>query len=183
GMVMAVVPLSMGITAPLSGSLSDRWGTRPLAVAGLAMLLIGYLAVSRLDLNTTPAVYMLSFLPVGVGMGLFQSPNNSAIMGSAPRQRLGVVSGLLSLTRTLGQTSGIAIMGAIWSGLTLINAGPAYTGEGSTAPLAARMVAQQQTVSVVVVIIAIALSLSIWALVSEKRARSSESIYLNTTGK
>lgn len=182
GMMMAIVPLSMGITAPLSGSLSDRWGTRPLTVAGLAVLLVGYLAVSQLNLSTTPFVYMLSYLPVGVGMGLFQSPNNSAIMGSAPRQRLGVVSGLLSLTRTLGQTSGIAVMGAVWTSLTLVNASAAFTGESSAAPVAARMAALQQTAAVVVVIIAIALSLSVWALLSEKRIRQ-EPFYLNTTGK
>ena len=52
-------------------------------------------------------------------MGIFQSPNNSAIMGTAPPDKLGVVSGMLALTRTLGQSTGIAIIGAIWAALTL----------------------------------------------------------------
>ena len=54
-------------------------------------------------------------LPLGLGAGLFQSPNNSAIMGSAPRERLGVASGLLALSRTLGQVTGMPIMGAIFA--------------------------------------------------------------------
>lgn len=50
-----------------------------------------------------------------VGFGIFQSPNNSAIMGTAPRHRLGIASGLLSLSRTLGQTTGLPLMGALFA--------------------------------------------------------------------
>ena len=59
------------------------------------------------------------FQPIGIGVGMFQSPNNSAIMGSAPPERLGIASGMLAVTRTLGQTTGIAILGALWAVLLL----------------------------------------------------------------
>jgi hypothetical protein len=60
--------------------------------------------------------------PLGLGLGIFQSPNNSAIMGEAPPGRLGVASGLLSLTRSLGQTTGMPIMGAIFTASLLASA-------------------------------------------------------------
>ncbi len=116
GLLMAVVPIALGIISPISGSLSDRFGTRPLTVIGLAFMLLGYILVSTLQTDTSALGYILRFLPIGIGAGIFQSPNNSEIMSSAPRESLGVASGLLSLTRTLGQTTGIAILGAIWTG-------------------------------------------------------------------
>jgi len=115
GFLLAIIPISMGVTAPIAGSLSDRVGTRPITVAGLLVLVVGYYAVSTLSLQTTALGFTVRFLPIGVGMGIFQSPNNSAIMGSAPRARLGVASGLLAITRTLGQTTGIAVLGALWA--------------------------------------------------------------------
>src|SRR5690606_34051848 len=54
---------------------------------------------------------------IGLGMGIFQSPNNSAILGAVPRTRLGLASSLMSLSRTLGQTTGIALLGALWAAL------------------------------------------------------------------
>jgi MFS family permease len=64
----------------------------------------------------TPPVQMLAFLlVVGAGVGLFQSPNNSTVLGHAPPEALGVASGLLAVMRTLGQAAGIAVAGAIWA--------------------------------------------------------------------
>jgi len=117
GLLLAVAPLVLAVLGPLSGSLSDRFGTRPVSVVGLIFLLIGYLTLSTLRTDTKPVGYILRMLPIGLGMGTFQSPNNSAIMGAAPRNRLGVASGLLSMTRTLGQTTGIALLGAAFASL------------------------------------------------------------------
>jgi Na+/melibiose symporter-like transporter len=113
GLLLAIVPIALGITAPISGTLSDRFGPRPIIVAGLLMHLLGFLAVSTLSTGTTAVGYVLRFLPIGIGIGTFQSPNNSAVMGAVPRERLGIASGLLSITRTLGQTTGIAALGAL----------------------------------------------------------------------
>ncbi len=115
GLAMAVVPVLLGIVAPLSGSLSDRLGTRPVTVVGLALILIGYLGMTTLGVDTTPVGFILHMVPIGLGMATFQSPNNSAIMGMVERSRLGVVSGILSTTRTMGQTIGIALLGAFFS--------------------------------------------------------------------
>ncbi len=116
GLLIAVVPLVLAVLGPLSGSLSDRFGTRPVSVVGLILLVIGYLTASTVTATIAiPLGYILRMLPIGLGMGVFQSPNNSAIMGAAPRTRLGIASSMLSLTRTLGQTAGIAVMGAFFA--------------------------------------------------------------------
>ena len=116
GLLIAVVPLVLAILGPLSGSLSDRFGTRPVSIVGLILLVIGYLTASTVTATIAiPLGYILRMLPIGLGMGVFQSPNNSAIMGAAPRTRLGIASSMLSLTRTLGQTAGIAVMGAFFA--------------------------------------------------------------------
>jgi MFS family permease len=168
GLLMSVVPISMGLVAPISGSLSDRFGTRRLTVIGLAVLLFGYIAVSTLDQNTRSLGYILRFLPVGLGMGLFQSPNNSAIMGAAPPNRLGVASSLLSLTRTIGQTTGIAVLGALWAGRIHAMLGFGFAGIATSAPDSIQVAALRQTLLAIVVVIASALGLSLWALWKER---------------
>jgi hypothetical protein len=85
--------------------LADRFGPRPITVVGMALLVGRYLAVGTLDEHTTPLGYVLRFLPVGLGMGTFQTPNNTAIMGAARRGASGVTGGLLPLTRSLGRWS------------------------------------------------------------------------------
>jgi fucose permease len=84
-------------------------------MAGLTVVLLGCLTMSTLTQETTPLGIMLRLAPIGIGFGLFQSPNNSAIMGTAPRERLGIASGLLSLSRTLGQSTGLPLMGVVFS--------------------------------------------------------------------
>jgi EmrB/QacA subfamily drug resistance transporter len=172
GLLLAVVPVAVGITAPLSGALSDRVGTRPIAVAGLAMMLLGFVAVSTLSLDTTAAGYVLRYLPVGIGIGIFQSPNNSAVMGAVPRERLGVASGLLSITRSLGQTTGIAVLGAVWAGRVAARAGSALAGGATAAPAAAQVAGLNDTFRVVVTLLSLALLLAAWGLVQERRWRT-----------
>jgi len=171
GLLMATVPVMLGIVAPISGSLSDRFGSRLITVVGLVVLAIGFLAVSSLDAETTTMGYILRFLPVGLGMGIFQSPNNSAIMGAAPRDRLGIASGMLAVTRTLGQTTGIAILGALWAGQVYKYAGGLVSEGATSAPIFAQVAALRDTFMIVSVMILFALLLSIWGLREERKQR------------
>jgi MFS family permease len=174
GILLAIVPISMGITAPLSGSMSDRFGTRPITVIGLAVLLFGYLVLSTLDTETNSLAYILLFLPIGIGMGVFQSPNNSAIMGTASRERLGVVSGMLAVTRTTGQTTGIALLGALWASRVFFYAGE-FLPDGATAASAdAQAAGLQDTILGIAILIGAALLLAVWALIQERRHRADE---------
>ena len=171
GLLMATVPVALGVIAPISGALSDRFGSRPITVAGLVMLTIGFLAVSSLDAETTTFGYIIRFLPVGLGMGIFQSPNNSAIMGAAPRDRLGIASGMLAVTRTLGQTTGIAVLGALWAGQVFKYAGDVIPGGATNAPIFSQVSALRDTFVIVSMLIFIALLLSIWGLREERKQR------------
>lgn len=143
GLLMAVAPLVLGILGPLSGSLSDRIGSRPVSVAGLILLFAAYIGLTRLGAESRPLDFVLFLLPVGMGMGIFQSPNNTAIMNAAPRQRLGVASGMLSMTRTLGQISGVAVLGAFFAArLQVYSGGAADVAAAAPAHLVAAMTDQ-----------------------------------------
>jgi flagellar biosynthesis protein FliR len=125
-----------------------------------------------LTTQTTAVGFILRFLAVGVGMGVFQSPNNSAIMGSAPREKLGVVSGTLAIARTMGQTVGIATLGSVWAN-SIIAMSPGVSQDSITnAPASIQVIALQQTFTVVTVLILFALGLGIWVWSSERRIKA-----------
>jgi hypothetical protein len=135
---------------------------------------LGFLTMTTVNLEMGTLGYVLRFLPVGVGMGVFQAPNNSAIMGSAPRARLGVASGLLTMTRSLGQTTGIAVMGAIWSSRVFWHSGTVLSQGATSAPAAAQVAGLHDTFLIMVGLIAFGLILSVWGVVRERRYSVSE---------
>lgn len=177
GLLMASVPVAMGLTSYVSGTLADRLGTRPIAITGLVVMFAGYIIGSTLTIDTSPAGYILRLLPLGIGMGIFQSPNNSAVMGAAPRERLGIVSGLLALTRTLGQTVGIAVLGALWAsrvGAHSIGEELAGSGAGgaTAAPPAVQVLALHETFLVISGLIAVGLLTSLWGILVREGSAS-----------
>jgi len=119
GLLLAVSPVLGGIIAPFSGYLSDRFGTRPISLIGLVLMMIGCLLISTFNAQMTQLDYIIRIAPFGIGLGMFQSPNNSAILGEVPPERLGIASGLLSLSRTLGQTAGLPLLAALFTIITL----------------------------------------------------------------
>jgi EmrB/QacA subfamily drug resistance transporter len=176
GLLLSSIPLALGMSAPLAGSLSDRFGTPIIAMIGLCILVVGYGLVSILDTHTTAIAYMLYCVPIGIGMGVFQSPNNSAIMGSVAREQLGVASGLLAVTRTLGQTAGVAVLGAVWASRATFHSGGTFQGEVAEAPPTILVAALHDTALFAVALISLALALSIWIVMQhqgEVRRRAS----------
>jgi EmrB/QacA subfamily drug resistance transporter len=123
GLLLAVAPVAMGVSSPVAGVLSDRFGVRRLTLAGLVILGAAYAGLTTLDEATSAVSLVALWIPIGVGMGVFQSPNNSAIMGAAPPEYSGVASGLLTMTRLLGQLTGVAVIGSIWSARVAAHAG------------------------------------------------------------
>ncbi len=170
GLLMSPAPIALGLAAPFSGAISDKIGPRPVTVAGLFALLVGYLFTSHyLAIDTTVIVLVLLMAPIGLGMGIFQSPNNSAVMGSVPRHRLGVTSAMLTITRNTGQLVGVSVLGSVWALRVSRHAG---TAAGRDAPAADQVAALRETVLVVAVLIALALALSVWGLVTERQQRA-----------
>jgi EmrB/QacA subfamily drug resistance transporter len=160
GLLLSSLPLGLGLAAPAAGSISDRIGPWPVILVGLATLLGSYLLMLTLGTDTGAVAYLATMLPVGLGMGIFQSPNNSAIMGAVPPRRLGVTSGLLTITRITGQLSGISILGAVWASRVASYAGA--RGEPSAAPPRAQVAGLHETMLVSAGLVGIALATAIW---------------------
>ena len=119
GLMMMILPASMALTAPIAGSLADRYGSCLIRIAGLTILCGGSLALGTLTVDTPWWGYLLRTMPVGLGIGIFQAPNNSAIMGEMPPHRLGVGSGLANYARVFGQSTGLPLVGTIFAALVL----------------------------------------------------------------
>jgi len=128
GLLLTAQPVVMAIVAPLSGIISDRRGTRIPTIVGMAILAFGLLLLSRLRAESSVMSIIIALAVVGLGTGTFISPNNSALMGSAPRHRQGIAAGILATARNFGMVLGVGISGAIFS--TLIAQGQASTAVG-----------------------------------------------------
>lgn len=125
GLILSAQPVIMAIVAPISGYLSDRLGARLPGVIGMTSLAVGLFFLSRLG-PTTPLVWVAAALAVvGFGTGTFISPNNNALMGSAPRDRQGISAGVLATSRNFGMILGVGIAGATFNTALASHADPA----------------------------------------------------------
>jgi len=112
GLMLGVMPIALGFTAPFAGRLAERVGARPLTVAGMALSAATMGALVLAHGSLTAVMVELGIL--GIGLGMFTPPNNAAIMGSAPREQSGVASGLLNMTRGMGTAMGLAFTSLIF---------------------------------------------------------------------
>jgi DHA2 family multidrug resistance protein-like MFS transporter len=114
GMLMTPWPLAVAVAAPIAGRLADRFSPGLLGGIGLATLAGGLalLAVLSDEPSTADIVWRLTIC--GLGFGLFQSPNNKAIITSAPPERSGGASGMQSSARLLGQSLGAALAAVLF---------------------------------------------------------------------
>lgn len=129
GLVMAASPVAMLFVAPVAGALSDRIGIRGLTAFGMATCAVGMFLMSGLDASSSTTDVVWRLVICGIGAGLFQSPNNSAIMGSVPVFHLGIASGILAAMRNVGMVLGLALVGVV-----LYNLAP-VAASGWTGPL------------------------------------------------
>ena len=113
GLELLVVPLGLGLVAPLAGRMADRVGARPFTAGGMAVA-AAMLAVSVLT-DTHADVFLLVLAVAGLGLGAFTPPNNAAIMGAAPPHQSGMASGILNMTRGLGTSLGLALAGLMYT--------------------------------------------------------------------
>ncbi len=113
GLLLTPVPITMAIVAPFSGAASDRVGPRLPASAGMAIMVLGLLSLTQLPVDFSLPDLIWRLVLLGIGQGLFMSPNSSAVLGSVPRARVGTASGTLAQMRVNGQALGIALSAAI----------------------------------------------------------------------
>ncbi|GIM27651.1 MFS transporter [Clostridium polyendosporum] len=109
GFIMMVYPLVLSIVAPISGYLSDKIGSELLTFIGLVFTIIGLLLVATLNENSDLRVMMVFFAIMSVGNGLFQSPNNSLVMSTVPKNKLGIAGSINALVRNLGMVLGVTL--------------------------------------------------------------------------
>jgi EmrB/QacA subfamily drug resistance transporter len=112
-------------TAPLAGRLADRVGSRPLMTLGLVIVASALFIQSRLTVNSGYGLLLPGFILMGLGMGMVMSPMSTAAMNAVDRTKAGAASGVLSMTRMVGSTFGVAVMGALVTaiGRSKVNAG------------------------------------------------------------
>ncbi len=131
-----MIPLLIGflLMGPLSGWLSDRFGARPFSTLGMLIQAVGFFLLTVIPLNFSYIWFALILFVVGIGQGMFSSPNTSSVMGSVPAEQRGVASGMRSTFQNSGAIVSIGVFfSLITSGLAtslpttlssgLINAG------------------------------------------------------------
>ena len=128
GLIMTTYPLVNFVVGPLAGSISDRIGCERPTMFGLAVMVCGLGLVGMLAVDTPVPVIVASLACMSLGSSSFQSPNNSLIMGSAPRDALGFVGSLSALTRNLGMSVGITAGSMLLYGQMSAAAGEHVTG-------------------------------------------------------
>jgi EmrB/QacA subfamily drug resistance transporter len=101
------------VMGPLAGRLTDKVGPRPLMTLGLLIVAIAIAIQSQITVHSGYALLAVGFLLMGTGMGLVMSPMSTAAMNAVDRTKAGAASGVLSMSRMVGSTFGVAIMGAI----------------------------------------------------------------------
>ncbi|WP_297376221.1 MFS transporter [Acidiferrobacter sp.] len=117
GSILTPIPLAMAIVAPFAGHISDKYGSRLMTMWGMVVCAFATLLLIFTGRAPNMLVLIVELVILGIGMGLFTPPNNSAIMGSVPRERLGVAGGILNMMRALGLIFGVDISGVIFSSL------------------------------------------------------------------
>ena len=125
GFLVAPTPLAMALLAPLTGWMSERFISERLCAVGLAVTGIAFVLLSFLSPASSSMEIILWLALLGVGMGLFQTPNNNLLMTSVPRERLGVGSAFLSIVRSVGYATGATLA------TTVVSAQLAATGQPS----------------------------------------------------
>ncbi len=115
GLLITPWPIAIGIAAPIAGRLADRYSAGILGGIGLFIFALGLLSLAFLPDVPRAIDIVWRMVLCGIGFGLFQSPNNRAMITAAPKERSGGASGMLGTARLLGQTSGAALVALLFA--------------------------------------------------------------------
>ena len=109
GLMMTVSPIVLAVVAPVSGYLSDKIGSEKISALGLSIMTLGIFSLMLFKESTPLVIVGILIGSVSLGSGIFQSPNNSLIMSTVDKSKLGVAGSINGLIRNLGMTTGIAL--------------------------------------------------------------------------
>lgn len=139
GLLMTPWPVAVGFAAPLAGRLADRYRAGALGGIGLAVMAVGLFALSLVRPGASDLDIAWRMALCGLGFGFFQSPNNRAMITSAPMNRSGAAGGALATARLLGQTAG-AVTTAVFFHLAGTHAATTALATASALALLAALV-------------------------------------------
>lgn len=108
GYILMILPVVQLFAAPIAGTLSDKIGPKLITFIGLVLLLISQIGYTLCNLNSPIWLFIISIAIMGLGSGIFSSPNNSLVMSSVEQKDLGVAGSINSLSRNLGMVIGIS---------------------------------------------------------------------------
>jgi MFS family permease len=128
------------LIAPLAGRLADRIGPRPLMVTGLSLTAISLFLLTRIDVGTGYGLLLPAFIVMGIGIALVMSPMSTAAMNAVAPEKSGVGSGILSMSRMVGATFGVAAIGALFQHLASDQLTRELAGTGITTAQRERIV-------------------------------------------
>ncbi|MDQ7093373.1 MFS transporter [Desulfosporosinus sp. PR] len=114
GLLMTTGPVGCAIFTPLAGKVAKRFGNPWVMILGILALGIGAFMMSSLSLFSSAVRFAVLYFLFNGSLAFFQTPNNAAIISLAKPEQRGLASGLLNLSRTIGQTTGAAVIGAIF---------------------------------------------------------------------
>jgi MFS transporter, DHA2 family, multidrug resistance protein len=117
GLLMTPWPLTVAVIAPLSGRLADRYPAGLLGGCGMVVMALGLGTMAMLPDHATWQDITWRMTLCGIGFGFFNTPNNRAIITSAPPARSGGASGMQATARLFGQTTGAALVALLFAAL------------------------------------------------------------------
>ncbi|MGI6713400.1 MAG: MFS transporter [Bacillota bacterium] len=115
GMMLTPFPLVMAFFSPFSGWLSDKVGPMIPTILGLGIGALNVISMAFLTAESSMVSVAVRLGIMGMAMSIFQAPNNSAVLGSVPRHKLGVAGGIVATVRNLGMVLGIAFSVTVFS--------------------------------------------------------------------
>jgi MFS transporter, DHA2 family, multidrug resistance protein len=150
GLLLTPWPMAVAVIAPFTGRLSDRYPAGLLGGCGLAVMASGLALLSLLPAHPATFDIVWRMLICGIGFGFFNTPNNRAIIMSAPPTRAGAASGMQATSRLLGQSMGAALVALIFGllpreGTTVALVVAAVTAAGAAVVSFSRLVQSSRT--------------------------------------
>ncbi|MGB9936492.1 MAG: MFS transporter [Methanobacterium sp.] len=115
GLILAVQTLFMAFISPIAGRLSDKYESRILASIGMTITTVGLIFLAFLSPDTSIYLIILSLVLLGIGSGIFSTPNTHAVMNSVKKRYYGVASATVSTMRIVGQTLSMGIVLVVFS--------------------------------------------------------------------
>lgn len=128
GFLLMLFPITMAVVAPFSGALSDKIGSELLTFLGLIVMAIAQIGLATLHGGSSIILVGLLVAMLGLGSGLFQSPNNSLVMSTVPKTQLGIAGSVNSLVRNIGMVVGISLATTVLFTVMSNKAGYRVTG-------------------------------------------------------